>query len=52
MLVDNNIQGICNGLKSILENTELLNKYKRKSRERVEFFNYKKRIELIEELLK
>lgn len=50
MLVENKIDQIYLGIKELLINDELLHTYINKSKQRVEFFNYKVRIEEIEEL--
>ena len=47
-IVENNEEALYKGLKEIINNDEKLKYYKKKSKERVDFFNYKNRISDIE----
>ena len=49
-MVENNEEALYKGLKEIISNDEKLKYYKKKSSERVYFFNYKNRISDIERL--
>ena len=49
-MVENNEEALYKGLKEIISNDEKLKYYKKKSSERVDFFNYKNRISDIERL--
>ena len=50
-MVENNEEALYKGLKEIINNEEKLKYYKEKSNERVEFFNYRNRIKIIENIL-
>ena len=50
-MVENNEEALYEGLKEIINNDEKLKYYKKKSNERVEFFNYRNRIKIIENIL-
>lgn len=50
LMVDNNEEYLYEGIKTIINDEKLLKFYKEKSLERLEFFNYKKRIRSIEKL--
>ena len=49
-MVENNEEALYEGLKEIINNDEKLKYYKKKSKERIDFFNYKNRISDIERL--
>lgn len=49
-MVENNEEALYKGLKEIINNDEKLKYYKKKSKERIDFFNYKNRISDIERL--
>lgn len=49
-MVENNDEALYEGLKEIINNDEKLKYYKKKSKERIDFFNYKNRISDIERL--
>lgn len=51
LMVDNNELSLYIGLKKLLNNTDELKYYKEKSKERLDFFDYKYRIEEIEHLI-
>ena len=51
MIVENNSDGIYKGLKQLLSNPQLLEKYKRKSESRIDFFNYETNIRLFENII-
>ena len=50
-MVENNEEALYKGLKEIINDDEKLKYYKKKSNERVDFFNYKNRIKIIENIL-
>ena len=50
-MVENDEEALYEGLKEIINNEEKLKYYKEKSNERVEFFNYRNRIKIIENIL-
>lgn len=51
IVVENSEEGIYSGLKKMLENPELLHHYKKKAKERGEFFSKEKTVKAVEDML-
>ena len=51
LIVDNSEEGLYSGIKDSLDNPEKMQYYKKKARERLDFFNENKIVDKIEELL-